>query len=141
VKYETCLKEKSIKVTKGRIAILSIIYNSMQAITAEYIYEESVKNGSNVDLSTVYRSLDLFVSKGIIDKFDLGDGKYSYKIKEYKHKHKIECSYCHKKVEIECPMISVEEIIKNKTGFVLLEHELKMKAICEECSKKMKNNH
>jgi Fe2+ or Zn2+ uptake regulation protein len=137
VNYEACLKEKKIKVTKGRIVILSTIYNSMQAITADSIYEKSIEDGNNVDLSTVYRSLELFVSKGIIDKFDLGHGKYNYKIKEHEHKHNIECSCCHKKVEIECPMISVEELIKNKTGFVLLEHELKMKAVCQECLKKI----
>ena len=137
VNYESCLREKKIKITRGRVVILAIIYNSVQAITADYIYEKSANQGNNIDLSTVYRSLELFASKDIVDKFDLGDGKYNYKIKEYKHKHKIECSYCHKRVEIDCPMIPVEELIKNKTGFVLLEHELKMKAICHECLVKL----
>jgi Fe2+ or Zn2+ uptake regulation protein len=137
VNCESCLKENKIKITRGRVVILNIIYNSMEPITAESIYEKSVDQGNNIDLSTVYRSLELFASKNIVDKFDLGDGKYNYKIKEYKHKHKIECSCCHKKVEIDCPMIPIEELIKNKTGFVLLEHELKMKAVCQECLKKL----
>lgn len=137
--YETCLKEKKIKVTKARIAVLSIIDNADDAITADCIYEKSINNGSSLDLSTVYRSLELFVEKSLVDKFDLGNGKYNYKIKGNNHKHKIECSSCHKKVEIECPMISIEELIKNKTGFTLLEHELKLKAVCEECKNKNKS--
>ncbi len=134
---ESCLKEKKIKITRGRVVILNIIYNSVEPITADSIYEKSFSEGNNIDLSTVYRSLELFASKDIVDKFDLGDGKYNYKIKEYKHKHKIECSCCHKKIEIDCPMIPIEELIKNKTGFVLLEHELKMKAVCQECLEKL----
>ena len=140
--YEAFLKERKIKVTRGRIIILEIIDNSSQAISADNIYEQCKEKGHNVDLSTVYRSLDLFEQKDIIEKFNLGDGKYNYKFKEHKHKHVIECSLCHKEVEIDCPMVPVEELIKNKTGFVLIEHELKMKAVCEECMKhsKEKNN-
>lgn len=140
--YEALLRKRKIKVTRGRIVILKIIENSSQAISADNIYEQCRENGHNVDLSTVYRSLDLFEQKDIVEKFNLGDGKYNYKLKKHNHKHIIECSLCHKEVEIDCPMLPVEEIIKNKTGFVLIEHELKMKAVCEECMKALqgKNN-
>lgn len=137
--YEALLKEKKIKVTLGRVSILKTIDNYSEAITADTIYEQCKEKGNNIDLSTVYRSLDLFEREGIIEKFNLGEGKCSYKIKVHKHKHVIECSLCHKEVEIECPMLPVEELIKNKTGFVLIEHELKMKAVCQECINNCKN--
>lgn len=133
---KVCLKENKIKVTKGRIAVLDILSNSEQAMSADDMYKQLKSMGNNIDLSTVYRNLELFVEKSIIDKFDTGDGKYNYKIEEHKHKHVIECSCCHKEIEIECPMIPVEEFIKNKTDFVLLEHELKIKALCKKCLKK-----
>lgn len=140
--YEAFLKQRKIKVTPARVIILKIIDNSSQAISADNIYDKCKENGHNVNLSTVYRSLDLFEQKNIIEKFSLGDGKYNYKFKENNHKHVIECSFCHKEVEIDCPMLPVEEMIKSKTGFVLIEHELKMRAVCEECMKhsKEKNN-
>lgn len=135
MEYELFLRKKNIKVTKGRVIILQIILNSPQAISANVINEQCKKSGHNIDLSTVYRSLELFEQKDIVEKFDLGNGEYSYKIKEHTHKHILECSLCKKKIEIDCPMMQVEELIKNKTGFVLLEHELKVKAICEDCEK------
>lgn len=138
--YEALLKGKKIKVTLGRIVILEIIDDYSQAISADNIYEQCREKGHNVDLSTVYRSLDLFERKNIIEKFNLGDGKCNYKMKGHKHKHIIECSLCHKEVEIECPMLPVEELIKNKTGFVLIEHELKMKALCQECIERCGKN-
>jgi len=45
----------------------------------------------------------------------------------------LQCKLCHKEIEIECPMQQVEELIKNKTGFSSIEHQLKIEGICEEC--------
>lgn len=138
--YRLFFKEKHIKTTKGRILILDILTKSNEAVSADKIFEICKENGCSINLSTVYRCLELFSEKQIIDKFDLGEGKYNYKLKGHGHKHIIQCSICNKKVEIDCPMLQVEEIIKNKTGFVLLEHELKMKAVCKECSNKKDKN-
>lgn len=130
------LRKYKIKVTKGRINILDIITNSKDAISADAIYEKCRQRDIKIDLSTIYRTLELFFEKQIVDKFDLGHGKYNYILKEKEHRHTIECSLCHKEVEIDCPMIQIEEIIKSKTGFTLVDHELKVKAICKECQKK-----
>lgn len=132
------LKKNNIKVTKGRLNILEILLNSEDALTVDDIYEMCRNSGLSIDLSTVYRTIDILESKNIVDKIDLGEGKYNYKIKKQAHKHTLECSICHKEVEIECPMVQIEEIIKNKTGFTLMEHDLKIKGICDECKKHLK---
>lgn len=130
------LKEKSIKVTRGRVFILDTLEAINKPVDAEYIYEKSIKEGLEIDLSTVYRTLELLEQKEIIEKFDLGDGKYNYIIKDMSHNHTLQCELCHKSVIIDCPMAQIQQIIKNKTGFTLLEHDLKLKGICNECSKK-----
>ncbi|PJI07366.1 MULTISPECIES: Fur family transcriptional regulator [Clostridium] len=131
-----CLKNHNIKSTKCRIKILDILSKANDALTVESIYNSCNSEGKFADLSTVYRSLDLFEEKNVVSKVDLGNGKYSYKIKGKTHKHILKCNMCNKEIEIECPMDQVEEIIKNKTGFVLIDHELKMKALCSDCMNK-----
>lgn len=133
---ELLLKEKHIKVTKGRMCILDVLASSECSVEADYVMNKCKEKGLSIDLSTVYRTLELLYEKDIIDKFDLGDGKYNYVIKREKHKHILHCSVCEKEVEIDCPMLQVEEVIKSKTGFILVEHDLKIKGICEECGKK-----
>lgn len=140
MEYELLLKGKNIKITKGRINILKIINNSKEAVSANTIYQQCEGAKNYINLSTVYRTLELFEQNDIIEKFDLGNGEYNYKIKGHTHTHILECSLCRKKIEIECPMLQVEEMIKNKTGFVLLEHELKVKAVCDECRKTSEKN-
>jgi Fe2+ or Zn2+ uptake regulation protein len=130
---EQFLKVRNIKVTKGRLNILNVLLNIKDAASVDYIYDQCLKQGHSIDLSTVYRTMEVFEEKGMVDKFDLGDGKYNYKIKKEVHKHTLECSLCHKEVEIDCPMGQIEQLIKNKTGFTLMEHHLSIKGICEEC--------
>ena len=132
------LKERNIKVTKGRVFILDMLKKLEAAVSVDYIVEECRKEGVEIDLSTVYRTLELLEIKGILEKFDLGNGKYNYIIKGISHNHTLSCELCHKSVEIDCPMVQIQEIIKNKTGFTLLEHDLKLRGICNDCRAKNK---
>lgn len=134
--YANFLRKNHIKVTRARISILNILSNCEDSIDADYIFKQCRNKGLNVNLSTVYRNLEILLEKGIINKFDLGNGKYNYKLKSFQHKHKIKCDLCKKEVEIECPMPQVEEIIKNTTGFSLVHHELRITGICNDCKKK-----
>ncbi|MBU5485708.1 transcriptional repressor [Clostridium sp. MSJ-11] len=129
------LRLNNIKITKGRIKIIEVLKDCSVGVTAEYIHDQCKNNGCNVDLSTVYRNLELLNNKGIVDKFDIGDGKYNYVINHNKHTHPLECTICHKEVEIDCPIQQLEQIIKNKTGFTLAEQEvnIKFKGVCKDC--------
>ena len=132
------LKEKNIKITRGRVFIIDVLEKSEAAVSAEYIFEKCRKDGGEINLSTVYRNLELLEIKGILEKFDLGNGRYNYIIKGISHNHTLQCELCHKSVEIDCPMVQIQEIIKNKTGFTLLEHDLKLRGICNDCRAKIK---
>lgn len=133
--FDGYFKQNNIKKTCARVNILKLLVNADNAVSVESIYEECLKKGVKIDLSTVYRTLELFTSKKIVEKYDFGDGKYSYALRKSDHKHVLECSLCHKEVEIDCPMQQIVETIKNQTGFTLIEPEIqiKIKGVCEEC--------
>lgn len=132
---ETYLKQNRLKITKGRKSFIEILSLSEKAMSAEEIFNQYKNRGVDINLSTIYRNLELFEEKGIVDKFDLGDGKYNYVLKENGHTHIIQCELCHKEIEIDCPMIQIEENLKNKIGFTMMEHEIKIKGICNGCKK------
>jgi len=135
---ESLLKNLDIKITKARVAILYILERSAVSLDAEEILKICQREKVRMDLSTVYRTLELFEAKEIAEKFDLGNGKYSYVMKREAHKHLLLCKLCHKEVEIDCPMKQIEELIKTKTGFSSIEHELKIEGICQECKSRRK---
>ncbi|WP_017416689.1 Fur family transcriptional regulator [Clostridium tunisiense] len=134
-----CLKQNNLKATKSRIKIMSIIYQSEQCLSAMDIYNKLDIESIDIDLSTVYRTLETLYNHEIVDKFDLGEGKYNYKLKEKGHKHLIECDICHKHVEIDCPMQQVQEYVKAKTGLTLLDSCVNLnRGICKDCSSENK---
>lgn len=130
------LKDKGIKITKGRIEILNILKNSENSLSAEKIYQIYRDNNININLSTVYRTLELFEEKQITEKITLNDGVFAYKLKGKGHLHHLECDICHKEVEIPCPMSQIEEIVQNATGFTLTNHNLVLKGVCKDCKRK-----
>ena len=131
--FEEILKNNNLKVTKGRKAILEVLTEADKSLGVEAILQECKEKGITINLSTVYRALEMFEEKGLVDRFNVNDGVSSYKLKGKEHKHMLQCNVCHKQVEVPCPMRQVEEIVETETGFRLTEHNLIMKGVCEEC--------
>lgn len=134
------LKSKNIKVTKGRIEILDILKNAENSFSAEKIYQIFREKNININLSTVYRTLELFEEKQIAEKITLTDGVFAYKLKKKTHRHHLRCDVCHKEIEIPCPMSQIEELVQSETGFTLTEHDLFMKGVCRDCKRNNKKN-
>ena len=132
--WQSYLKEKGIRVTAGRISILNIISASNKGLSAEVIYTECKKQNNNLNLSTIYRTLEILEEKDVIKKINI-DGPAIYVLKKENHKHTLECDVCHKCVEIPCPMEEIEEAIKARVGFSLTKHKLELNGICDECKK------
>jgi len=133
----TILKNYGLKVTKPREAILDILSRSGHGLDAESIRDEAEKDDLFINLSTVYRTLELLGNLGIIEKFDLGEKKYNYVLKKETHMHTLTCEICHRTVDLDCPMIKIEELINRETGFSIMEHHLELKGLCRECSEKL----
>lgn len=134
--YQEIFKENNMKITKSRIKIYNILESTRDSLSVEYIYNLCKESGVKTNLSTVYRNLDLFYSKDIVYKFDLGEGKYSYTLKRESHKHKLKCNVCNREIEVPCPMKQIEETLKNQTGFTLTEHLLELKGVCDNCNRR-----
>lgn len=132
------LKIKKIKVTKARIEILNILRNAENGLSAEKIYHLLYDMKIEINLSTVYRTLELFEEKEIIEKISLNEGVAVYKLHKHTHNHLLKCEVCQKEIEIPCPMSQIEEMLLNKTGFTLTEHKLVLKGVCRDCKDKQK---
>jgi Fur family transcriptional regulator, ferric uptake regulator len=126
------LKDHGIRITNGRISILNIIESSTKGLTAENIYSECKKKNENINLSTIYRTLELLEEKNILKKINI-DGPAIFVLKKEGHMHTLKCDMCNKSVEIQCPMEEIEESIKTQAGFSLTEHKLELKGICDKC--------
>lgn len=130
------LKAKNLRVTKQRRQILQILEIENNPISAEEIYNK-LKDLSNMDLSTIYRNLNILEDKNILLKTTNVDGISYYQLNNDQHKHFVTCNICHKKFLIEnCPIHELEDSIEKETGFKITGHNFEFTGICPACQKK-----
>ncbi|MFA9423405.1 MAG: Fur family transcriptional regulator [Sedimentibacter sp.] len=136
---EDILKNAMLKSTKQRCFILSIIDESKEPLAAEEVFKLLQDESRNINLSTVYRTLNILTEKNVLLKIVRGDGTASFQLNNSSHNHYITCCVCNRSVPIDsCPIQSLSEKIKNETGFEVTGHSLQISGICAECLKKSK---
>ena len=122
---EELLKNHGLKVTTHRLEILNILNELLLNATVKNIIDKT-----NMDVSTVYRTLKTLEDNNIIDKTIVND-EVVYTIKE-EHRHYIKCIKCNKVTEIdECPF----DVSNNIEGYKIVSHSLMIDGICDNCQK------
>lgn len=135
---EDLLKKASLKKTKQRYMILSIIKSEDKPVTAEDIYTKLHKDKDNINISTVYRTLNILSEKNVVLKILKEDGTASYQLSDNLHNHYITCYKCHNSTLIDkCPINDLSEKIKIDTGYVITGHSLQITGLCPKCNKNM----
>ena len=64
--YDNFLKKIGLKVTKGRRAIIKILRENEKPMTYEEVFKKLRINEYDLDISTVYRTLETFVQKDVL---------------------------------------------------------------------------
>lgn len=130
---ENLLKEKNLKVTKNRKILLEVLEKQENPISAEELFDK-LKIVNEMDLSTIYRNLNILEEKAVLLKTTNLDSINYYQINNSDHKHFITCNNCHKKFVIEdCPVHELEEKIERETGFIINGHNFEFTGICPDC--------
>lgn len=127
------LSEQGYRLTPQRIMILSAIENSENHISAEEIYAQIVAKYPNVNISTVYRTLELLKKLNLVTKTDLGEGRVRYHTAEKGQHHHLVCRECGAIVDLD------ESLLTPLKSALLREYkfnaDLKHLAILGRCVK------
>ena len=83
MKAKEVFTEHSIKSTKARINIYNIMSENNEGLKAEDIYNICRDKGVDINLSTVYRTLEIFEENNIVEKYDTGENSYKYFFKVF----------------------------------------------------------
>ena len=134
------LSERGYKMTPQRKEILQIFveHSDYHHMSAEDVYGILQRRESEIGLATVYRALDLLSELGILVKIDFGDGCARYELNtadpNIHHHHHLICIKCKKVIEFEEDLLDdLEANIADKSGFRILNHEVKFFGYCSDC--------
>jgi Fur family ferric uptake transcriptional regulator len=130
------LSELGYRLTPQRIMILSAIENSDDHISAEEIYVQVVAKYPSVNISTVYRTLELLNHLGLVTETNLGEGRVRYHPADKGHHHHLVCKECGAIIDLdESVMSPVKDTLLREYKFIAdLEH-LAIFGRCVNCSK------
>ncbi len=139
IDYKVFFHNLDIKCTKQRQLILDVLLDLPFPTSAEDIFYKVQLIDNTLNLSTIYRTLELFVAKNVALKSNLSEGKKAlYEINHMEHKHYLICVQCKKIISIEyCPLNTFEKTVEVDTGFHVLGHKLEIFGYCPECKSKV----
>jgi len=139
------LSAKKYKLTPQRKEILQIFIDSEDGehLSAEEVYDLLKEKDFDYGLATVYRSVELLTKLGILNKIEFGDGRTRYELSaanpELHQHHHLICLNCKKIIEFEEDLLdSLENFIQKKSGFQIVNHEVKFFGYCSECKDKVR---
>ena len=95
------------------------------------------RSGSTTWMSTIYRTLELLETKGIVTRTTLmGSEMAYYEITPHTHRHYAVCMSCGAMIPLHtCPVVEMPQEL-NDAGFTVTEHHLEIAGICKKCKNK-----
>lgn len=135
---ERCFREKGVRLTRQRKALIDTLKNAKRAMTAHELYEEAGLAWPNINFSTVYRNIEILKSVGLVCEIAGSGGNtlFAYRDDEEHHHHLI-CKNCGKTISFEfCPLDELKSVFE-ETGFTPTGHRFEIYGYCRDCRDKL----
>ena len=130
------LSQLGYRLTPQRMMVFSAIENSDDHISAEEIYAQVVAKYSHVNISTVYRTLELLKQLGLVTETDLGGGRVRYHPMDKGHHHHLVCRECGAIIDLdESVLSSLKDTLLREYKFVADLKHLAVFGRCANCRK------
>jgi Fur family peroxide stress response transcriptional regulator len=133
------LKERELRITPQRLAILRILAVSAGHPSVEQIYEKVRVDFPTTSLATVYKNIALLKELGEALELGFPDGSNRYDGNNpYPHPHLV-CLRCKKIIDPDLASLAeVTDELGKETGFRIVSHRLDFFGICRACQEKEK---
>lgn len=132
------LKEEGFKYTQQRKAVVDMLLeNQGKHLCTEDVYMLAKHRCPEIGLATVYRTLQLLEDLGLVNRLNFDDGCSRYELvhrnRDHQHHHLI-CVSCGRVQEVEEDLLEhLEEKIREKNLFEVIDHRVKFFGLCSKC--------
>jgi Fur family ferric uptake transcriptional regulator len=127
------LHQRGLRMTPQRQLVLDAVRDLGHA-TPEQICTRVQRAAPAVNITTVYRTLDLLERIGVVRHTHLGHGAPSYSAEEHQHVHLV-CHGCGSVSEVDTHLMSgLAEQLENTEGFQLDVTHVALSGRCRDCA-------
>ncbi len=128
------LREQGYRLTPQRMMVLEAIEASHDHVSAEEIHARARRQYPYLNISTVYRTLELLNDRGLVAETDLGGGRFLYHPTGKAQHHHLVCRRCGNVRDIDIGALKeLRRELKTQYGFnAELEH-IAIFGTCAHC--------
>ncbi len=132
--FETTLRERGHRVTPQR----QLVYEAIERLghaTPEEVLNEVQRTASGINLSTVYRTIDVLEEVGLVRHAHLGHGSPTFHIADDSHHMHLVCRDCGKVIEVDAgvagPLVGT---LSERFGFTTDVEHFAIYGLCAGCA-------
>ena len=142
-RFAEFLRERQLRKTPERFAILEEIYRATDHFDADELYVKLRQGNVRVSRATVYNTLDLLMECSLVRRHQFGEkqAKYEAAHSYAQHDHLI-CEDCNELFEFCDPRIQgIQEMVAEIFQFDVVRHSLNLYGHCrrENCPNRKEN--
>ena len=126
--------ERTVRHSKKREAILSVIQGTSCHPSAEWVYRQLKPQHPDLSLGTVYRNLTFFREHGLVQSVGVVQGQERFDAIVTPHSHFI-CNCCGAVLDLPGiqPEEGMDQAVSEQYGLKVEHHELTFYGLCSSC--------
>lgn len=129
------LKARGYRLTPRRLMVVEVLASHGGHMTVEEILAHVAARHPSTNKTTVYRTLELLSSLGMVVTTDLGMGRLEYELQNHPHHHLI-CEKCHARIEVEDSLLEPLRVsLLKHYGFTTNLDHFALFGVCPDCSR------
>ncbi|MCL7454797.1 MAG: transcriptional repressor [Anaerolineae bacterium] len=128
------VRQHGLRLTRQRSTILRALYELHGHASAEKIHERIRSHHGDVDLSTVYRTLEKLRDLRILSQTDLGRGCAEFEVVARQPHHHLICQSCGRVIDLDhAYLVPAEQAIRRDFCFEPTLDHLAIFGLCHAC--------
>ena len=129
------LKKRGYRITNPREVICNILETAgHDHFTVEKLHKLSLKKDKNIDLATVYRTLELLERLGIVEHLHQAHGSGIYYLKSDNDNNHIICDLCKTIFDLaKETKEKINKVLVKDSNFNVVNHHFIYSGVCKNC--------
>lgn len=129
------LRERGMRVTPQREIVVLVLHDVEDHASVEELYRRVQAHSSVMDISTVYRTLEMLGALDMLDVIDGADGQRRYALRHAHSAHvHLLCTECGAAFEADAtPVSALAATLRASHGFILDDRHLTLAGRCAAC--------
>lgn len=132
------LSEAGYRMTASRRAVIDLIFTRDGTFDSSGLVADAGRRRTGAARATIFRTLEVLVELGAVERLDLPDGNHSYvRCDIGHHHHHLVCTACQRSVDIEgLGMTPIMADVARQTGYRIDRHRVELFGLCPTCQRR-----